>query len=196
MEFYINDEKIDITLENEKTIGDVLKGLEMNFEENDAAVVSLIINDTLITGKNFDEYASKDLDDNLKLEIQLITKGEILLSFKNLQLAFKNTTKDVAEISVELQSGKEKNALLTIKKLADLIEEFCRVATLGSLFSEYAAIKIDDKDFSEFFGEFSPVLSDLEQALQSNDTVTVGDLAEYEICPRLEAIYNTLEGIE
>lgn len=196
MEFYINDEKIDITLENEKTIGDVLKGLEMNFEENDAAVVSLIINDTLITGKNFDEYALKDLDDNLKLEIQLITKGEILLSFKNLQLAFKDTTKDVAEISVELQSGKEKNALLTIKKLADLIEEFCRVATLGSLFSEYAAIKIDDKDFSEFFGEFSPVLSDLEQALQSNDTVTVGDLAEYEICPRLEAIYNTLEGIE
>ena len=45
----------------------------------------------------------------------------------------------------------------------------------------------------DFFKEFSPILEDFEQALKSNDTVTVGDLSEYEICPRLLDISKSLE---
>ena len=48
-------------------------------------------------------------------------------------------------------------------------------------------------DFSDFFADFQPILKDFEDALKNNDTVTVGDLAEYEICPRLISIAETLE---
>ena len=41
MDFYINDEKIDITLEEEKTVGDVLKSFEITCEENETAVIGL-----------------------------------------------------------------------------------------------------------------------------------------------------------
>ena len=50
-------------------------------------------------------------------------------------------------------------------------------------------------NFNDFFKEFSPVLLDYEQALQSNDTVLIGDLSEYEICPRLQAISEALKNI-
>ena len=43
MDFYINDEKIDITLEEEKTVGDVLKSFEITCEQNDTAVIGIRI---------------------------------------------------------------------------------------------------------------------------------------------------------
>ena len=39
-------------------------------------------------------------------------------------------------------------------------------------------------------------ISVLEEALQNNDTVMIGDLAEYEICPRLLQISNFLSKIQ
>ena len=53
----------------------------------------------------------------------------------------------------------------------------------------------DKSMLQDFFKEFSPVLLDYEQALQSNDTVLIGDLSEYEICPRLQAISEALKNI-
>ncbi len=195
MQFYLNGEKIDITLEDEKTIGDVLKAFELNCEQNDAAVIGIKINDQNITAEIFDETSAKKLEDNDKFEFTVITRQNIEDSFSKLSSLFVELSKNMEQISVKLQGGKEREAHESIKNLADSIDEFCHIATLASLFKEYSNIKIDGKAFSEFFGDFSPVLRDFEQALKSNDTVTVGDLAEYEICPRLEAIAKTLEGI-
>ena len=47
-------------------------------------------------------------------------------------------------------------------------------------------IKIDDKNLSDFIRDFSPFLEDFENAIKDNDTVTIGDIAEYEIKPRFE----------
>ena len=38
-------------------------------------------------------------------------------------------------------------------------------------------------------------MADLQQAIESNDTVLVGDLAEYEISPRLVSISELLKKI-
>jgi hypothetical protein len=46
---------------------------------------------------------------------------------------------------------------------------------------------------SDFFADLTPVLSEFEEALKANDTVLVGDLAEYEICPRLKLASKALE---
>jgi len=78
--------------------------------------------------------------------------------------------------------------------LADNIEVFCRTASLASLFPDtYSAIVVDGKQVSDFFADLTPVLSEFEEALKANDTVLVGDLAEYEICPRLKLASKALE---
>ena len=53
---------------------------------------------------------------------------------------------------------------------------------------------MDGKDLSDFFEDFYGILKDFEQALSEKDTVTVGDLAEYEISPRLQQIIDSLNG--
>ena len=64
---------------------------------------------------------------------------------------------------------------------------------LRPLFPEdFKNTTIDDMPFNQFFADFQPVLSDFEQALQNNDSVLIGDLSEYEICPRLKAISTAL----
>lgn len=195
MDFYINDEKIDITLEEEKTVGDVLKSFEITCEENETAVIGIKINGTQITAESFDGYAEKELDDSMKFEFSIVTKQNIKDAFKNLAELFIKLSEKMQTISVELQSGKAKEANESILALADSINEFCHVATLATLFQDYTEVKIEDKPFAEFFRDFSPVLSDFESALKNNDTVSVGDLAEYEICPRLISIAKALEGL-
>ncbi|MDE5898214.1 MAG: hypothetical protein K2H09_02960 [Treponemataceae bacterium] len=195
MELYINGEQIDAALENERTVGDVLKSFELTCEENDAAVIGIHVDGRKVTAEEFDEEAAKPLSPHTKFEFDVITKQAVRDSFKKCAELFRELEAQMEQIPVNLQSGKDKSVHLTITALADKIDEFCHIAALASLFDDYTAATIDGKPFADFFAEFTPVLADFEQALKANDTVSVGDLAEYEICPRLNAIASTLEGI-
>lgn len=92
-----------------------------------------------------------------------------------------------------LQNNNNKEVADSITKLADNIDLFSHVAALASLFpNSFKNLKIDDKSLTVFFNDFSPILLDYENALKSNDSVLIGDLSEYEICPRLKSISQAL----
>ena len=92
------------------------------------------------------------------------------------------------------QSGNDKEANATITELADLIDDICHCASLSALFPDrFGNTRVKGKTFSEFFEDFMEVLKDFENAIESKDTVLMGDLGEYEISPRLEQLAKTLE---
>ena len=196
MEFYINGNKTDVTLESEKTIGDVLTSFAQTCEDNRAAVIGIMVNGQNVTAENFDDASVKPLEKDTKIEVNVVTEDAIKESFVHLSTLFEQLAQEMEEVPVNFQSGKGKEANLSIKKLADNIEDFCHIATLAHLFPEtFGEFKIDGQEFMAFFNDFSPILSDFENALQSDDTVLIGDLAEYEICPRLRKISESLKGI-
>ena len=43
IEFYINGQQVDVQIEDEQTIGDVLKSFESTCEENNAAVIGITV---------------------------------------------------------------------------------------------------------------------------------------------------------
>ena len=43
IQFYINGQSVDVQLEDEQTIGDVLKSFEKTCEENNAAVIGITV---------------------------------------------------------------------------------------------------------------------------------------------------------
>ena len=191
--FYINGEQVEVQLEGEGTIGDVLKSFEITCEENSAAVIGITVDGKTITAQTFDEEATKPLGKDTKFEFSVVTKDSIKQSFVELAKLFSELSEQMENIPVALQSGKNAQASESIKKVADSIDNFCHIAALASLFpQDFGTTKIDGKQFSEFFEDFSPVLSDFEQALANNDTILIGDLSEYEICPRLKAISQAL----
>lgn len=192
--FYINGNPVEITLEDEKTVGDVLRSFEVNCEENKAAVIGITVNGKIITAEIFDEEAAKTFDENAKFEFSVVTEQQIKDSFTQLSVYFDALSEKMEQVPVELQCGKNAEVSESIKTLADSIDQFCHVAALATLFpATFKETTIEDKNFKEFFADFSPILLDFEQALQNNDTVLIGDLSEYEICPRLKSISEALK---
>lgn len=194
MEFYVNNEKLDIVLEDEKTVGDVLKSFESECEKNNATTIHIVLDGKNIGADDFDSIFSEPLTDTTKLELTIVTKNEILSSFQNQKTECEALSKELQELPVKLQSGKDIEATQLISKLADFIEKFCHTATLSALFADiYEKITIDGKTINDFFQDFSQILNDFEQAIASKDTVLMGDLAEYEISPRLLSIAQTIK---
>lgn len=196
MEFYVNGEKIDITLENEKTVSDVLKSFEAEASKNDATTIGIKLNGENIPAENFEQLVEMELKEDTKIELKVLSKTNLLDSLLISKNRFLELSTKMADIPVALQSGKDKKANTLIAVLADAIDEFCHTATLCALFPDlYNSIVIDEKNITDFFEEFAPIVADFEQSLESRDTVTSGDLCEYEIAPRLEAIAKSLEKI-
>ena len=196
VDFYINGQKVDVQIEDEQTVGDVLKSFESTCEENNAAVIGISVDGKQITADLFDEEAAKPLSENTKFEFSIVTINEIKASFAKLSELFNELANQMEGVPVALQSGKNLEVSESIKKLADSIDQFCHIATLASLFPEtFSSESLNGINFKDFFAEFSPILKDFEDALQNNDTVMLGDLSEYEICPRLKEISKALQNM-
>lgn len=194
IQIYLNGENIDAQIENEKTVGDILNSFEQTCEENEAAVIGIKINDKQITVDNFDEESAKALTNDEKIEFTVVTKTNIKDSFQNLSELFEKLSTEMEDVPVKLQNNQKVEVIESIKILADSINQFSHTAALASLFPEsFSQTTINGMDFNEFFKDFSAILLDYENALQSDDTVLIGDLSEYEICPRLKSISESLK---
>ncbi|HAZ97259.1 hypothetical protein [Treponema sp. UBA753] len=194
MELFVNGEKIDITLEDEKTVGEVLKSFEKEAEKSDATTIGIFLNGKKVLADDFDEASKTPLEENTKIELTVLSKQDVIDSLEKSKDKFSSLAQKLPEVPVALQGGKDKEANTVIAELAEAIDDFCHTAALSALFPEvYSSIVIDGKSVTEFFEEFAPIAADFEQSLETKDSVTSGDLCEYEIAPRLELIAKAIE---
>lgn len=196
MEFFVNGNKIDAQLEDEQTIGDVLKSFEITCEQNDAAVIGIVVDGKQVTADIFDDISKGKICDDTKFEFTIVTVSSIKESFSNLSSLFDELSGKMEQVPVILQKGQSLEVSKSITVLADSINQFCHLAALASLFPDtFTNTTIDGKKFKDFFEDFSPILVDFEEALKNNDTIMIGDLSEYEICPRLKSISDSLKNM-
>ena len=66
MEIYVNGSKIDAHLEDEKTIGDVLKSFEAECARSKATTVNIKIDDRNISPDEFDRVILQELEEKDK----------------------------------------------------------------------------------------------------------------------------------
>ena len=193
MQLKVNGQAIDITIETEKTVGDILKAFENEIAKNDATTVSISLNGKEIGASDFDAILAEPLTETTDIALSVISKGEIIHSFASLAQDFALLTERLSDIPVLLQSGKDKEASAIIIEVASKYNAFCHTARMSTLFPDvYSKITADDKASSEFFKDLLPVLTDFEEAMKGKDSVTMGDIAEYELKPRLQTISDAL----
>jgi len=109
--------------------------------------------------------------------------------------------KRLEELPLDVQTGKDGRAAETITLFSSLTEKINRLAALFGHFGtdvENLRIPLSDGSvtFKDYIDEFSTALKELVSAYENNDTVLVGDLAEYELSPRLLNLYGALAGIK
>lgn len=196
MELYINGEKLDITLEDEKTVGDVLRSFERTAAQNHCATVGIVVDGKQIYAEDFDATAEIPIDNAKRIDLSVVSEDSVAAAFKSAAESIKDTVELLGQIPAQLQNGGDSKAKASIARLADTVDNFCHIIALSTLFPEkFGAIKVDGKNLSAFFEDFMPVFNDLNGALSSGDTVALGDLAEYEISPRLAALADAVRSL-
>ncbi|MBI9103400.1 MAG: hypothetical protein JEY99_13360 [Spirochaetales bacterium] len=98
------------------------------------------------------------------------------------------------DVSVQLQTGKDKDAMKTVITFTELSQKLIRIYPFlkaqGIL--DTSSAKIMDLPFDEFYKNFNTILLDLANAFGAGDSVLLGDLLEYEVAPRLDGLSSFL----
>ena len=91
--------------------------------------------------------------------------------------ALASMAQELDQVAVQLQTGKDKEAMGIIIHLTELLQSLLRsLSWLGNSLPE------------ELGAELTSHLMELEDALRAQDTVLIGDLLEYELKPRMEEL--------
>jgi hypothetical protein len=94
------------------------------------------------------------------------------------------------DLPLDIQTGKDSRAAETMGLFSALAEKLFRLFKLlriGGLFPEN--LTVGESPVREFIREFDTAVTELIQAYEGRDTVLIGDLAEYELAPRLLRFY-------
>ena len=111
--------------------------------------------------------------------------------------ALKTTGEELNDISVLLQTGKDREALGSVIKFSELNQKTLRLYPIlkNEGFIDIEQLQIEEMSFSGFYNDFNEILNELLEAFTANDSVLIGDLLEYEVAPRLEKLIAVLENV-
>jgi hypothetical protein len=103
---------------------------------------------------------------------------------------FDSINTDLSEVAVRLQTGKEAEGMHTMVMVVELINKTVRILPdFMRTVPGAAGLAIDGRAIGDFYDDFNVVLRELAGAFENKDSVLIGDLAEYEILPRLSAFF-------
>lgn len=189
MKIIINKQNIDLMLENEKTLADLLASFQKSFDENKAALLNLKIDDRILNPEDLKDFMKKPLDSIKIIEMETITLEDIQKVLKSFVEQLDSLKNKFLDIGFLYQSNKDTEASAYISQFADFFSNFSKTISLLSLFPEYFnELKLENENILDYLANFSKILIDFEAALENNDRVLLGDLAEYEIAPVLESL--------
>jgi hypothetical protein len=94
------------------------------------------------------------------------------------------------ELPLDIQTGKDGRAAETVNVFTAVVEKLFR---LFSLVRDRGQAPSAAASMGDFLEEFNAALKELLEAYEGRDVVLVGDLAEYELAPRLRSFYDALK---
>jgi len=96
----------------------------------------------------------------------------------------------LAEFSLDIQTGKDARAAETVNVFSGITEKVFRIYyTLKMEGFPVAEITIDNTPINDYIMEFNKALKEMLDAYEKRDTVLIGDMAEYEMAPRLRGLH-------
>ncbi len=101
---------------------------------------------------------------------------------------------DYCNISIFLQTGKEKEAYQLILYFIEYAQKIIRIVNyLKTKFGSTVFEKNSEETDQIFFNGFSAVLKELVDAFENEDIIQIGDLMEYEIVPKLKKLIGVIK---
>ena len=196
MKIQINGTPLDFTLENEKTVGEVMAQLERACEANGMTITAVRAGGKTLSADTLDNLFAVPVTDAEDLELETISGREILALAEEKSAACAALADQLEEVPVLLQTGREKEAMAVMETFSRETEELKRLLpllSLGSVAEEN--LLLDGQNPGEYLAAVFPFIGEMSGAIEQQDTVTIGDIAEYEIAPRMREIGNFLTAV-
>ncbi len=109
--------------------------------------------------------------------------------------SLKSCIDEISEVSILLQTSKDRQAMDAIIRFSELSQSLVRL--LARLVPEKGKeLKVEGTPLQNFYEQLNGILTELLDAFSANDSVLIGDLMEYEIAPRLEQLRAFLQDLQ
>jgi hypothetical protein len=109
--------------------------------------------------------------------------------------SLKSCIDEISEVSILLQTSKDRQAMDAIIRFSELSQSLVRLVA-RVVPKKGKVLKVEGKPLQGFYEELNGILSELLDAFSANDSVLIGDLMEYEIAPRLEQLRTFLQDLQ
>jgi hypothetical protein len=108
--------------------------------------------------------------------------------------ALTEIVKRLEDLSLDIQTGKDGRAAETISLFTGISEKIFRLLPLlKSRGLDPDSLEVEGASFKAFLEEFAAAVKELLAAYETRDMVLAGDLAEYELAPRLGKFYAVIK---
>jgi len=264
----INGEKIDVVLEDEKTLGDMLEGTERWLEGQGMSIVAIVVDGNNIAADEIESSYGLELANIRQLSLTTVSQNELyeealanamdrvegtiqsesgsfeetpagrllaerdpeiftsvtsylqgqegvekpqvlrllaarqrearapLAALASLKGTLEVLADDLEALPLELQMGKDARAAATLLTCGEALGSLIRLVGAAKEWGlKLDEINIEDQSFPVFLDELLTTLKELIAARENGDGILVGDLAEYELAPRVRAIGGIIHGL-
>ncbi len=174
------------------------------------AFAGLFSSDELSFVKLFAELLEKSGDDpDRASRIEISAQADRLRSIFSERLAelrspasemraaaalFGEKSSELGDLPVLLQTGKEGEAMKSVLYFIEIFNKVIRILPeLRRAGIDTSSIRIEGRPLPEFYDSFNEVLRELIDGLEHKDAVLIGDLAEYEVLPRMKSFFASME---
>jgi hypothetical protein len=107
---------------------------------------------------------------------------------------FRSQADELKELPVLLQTGKDERAMKAVLFFIEIFNKVIRIVPeLEHEGLDTDKLSIDGETIPQFYNSFNEVLRKLSTAFENKDSVLIGDLAEYEVAPRMAGFFATME---
>ncbi len=196
MDIIINGEKIDFQLESEKNIGDILGSLESECEKSGMSITGIRVDGVTIPADNLDPLFLQEISSVTSMELTTISGKDIERLLHELGTRFSLCVSTLQDVPVLLQTGKDLQVLESIHRFSNDLQNLYQLLPLISITGiQTGSSGSDEANLESYPSELAPILGQLLAALETKDTILVGDLSEYELAPRIEKLGAVLSAV-
>lgn len=191
----INGEELSYTLENEKTLGEVLGSIEEACCREHETIVQVAVDGKVLTSHEVDLLFKQPVDTDITIDLSTFSGTEIRNYMKALMQDLSKYADDFEQIPVYMQTGKDVQVLNLLGTFSEKLNELYRSLLLSDITELPIDMQIEEKSIHEYQKEITALLQDIVSSIEEKDIIQVGDLAEYELAPLVKTLINGVSSI-
>ena len=191
----INGEELSYTLENEKTLGEVLGSIEEACCREHETSVQISVDGKGLTSQELDLLFTQPVDTDITIELSTFSGAEIRNYMKGLMKELSGYAEEFEQIPVYMQTGKDVQVLNLLGTFSEKLNELYRSLLLSDVTELPIDIQIEEKSIHEYQKDITALLHDIVSSIEEKDIIQVGDLAEYELAPLVKTLINGVSSI-